>query len=272
MRRPSAAFRAIGDSRSVLPFRQRPIDNSVYVRFADLWATRAVEVFVRTDVISSMRGIADRAWPHEAIGLLAGRACRDVDGIYTIVDAVEPATSNECEATPGSVHLSASGFATLRRRLAHQHPALDPIGWYHSHPHSDAFYSSEDRTEQSTWADPYNVGIVVGERLGRSTVNVYTGPHAYRVAQITLNGTEPAASTRRSLEGRPDRVSTDRDGRPKIHPHLLLLALTLTVAVCFAIVVLLFLRDRFRYAQDVTSRSVSPALAPAHGEAEQERP
>lgn len=263
-----ATFRSVGLSRAQLPFRKRPADNPVYVRFADgVGETQAVEVFVKSDVIRSMREIADRAWPREAIGLLAGRACRDTDGTYSIIDVVEPATADECEATAGSVHLSGAGSAAVRLRLAHQYPALDPIGWYHSHPHSDAFFSSQDLTEQSTWPDAYNVGIVSGDRWGHRTLNIYTGPDADRVTRISPNGSEPAPTPRPTPPARTDLPPANggERARPTIGRTLLLVAFALTLVVCFAIVVRLLLSSSNQYAQGVSRSSPGRPIASPNG-------
>ena len=262
-------FRAVSHSYTTLPFRKRPTENPAYVRFADPdGETRAVEVFVKNDVIKSMRQIADRSWPDEAIGLLAGRACRDADGTYTIIDAVEAATADECEATPGSVHLSGPGSATIRERLARQHPTLDPDGWFHSHPYSDAFFSSQDLTEQATWPDPYNVGIVLGDRRGHRTLNIYTGPHAHRLTRIDANGTDPLPTPHPTASVRSGRPPVERRDRPRptIDRPLLRVAFALVVVVCFVLVVLLLLSSSNQYAQATAVDGTGRLIALPEGE------
>ena len=206
----AAVFRPVSNGRPTLPYRQRPLGNPNYLRFSSL-GSGSVEVFIELRTLAQIREVARAAWPNEAIGLLAGRACHDRVRTFTVVETVEAARPEESEATAGTVHLSAAGSAAVQRRLAHRAPALDPVGWFHSHPHSSAFFSGEDRLEQATWTEPHNVGIVAGRARGGggSTLAVYAGPQALlltRTPDSSIPPPDPVTVATTSADQAADRL------------------------------------------------------------------
>jgi len=265
-----APFRPVEQRRPALPYRLRPRGNPAYVRFGR-FEPGTVEVFVGLRALGMMREIAVSAWPDEAYGLLGGRACRDSDGMFTVVEAVEAARTGESKATGGSVHLSAAGLAALQQRLAYGYPALDPTGWFHSHTNSSAVFSGEDRHEQATWPDPHSVGIVAGrapDRIG-TTFGVYAGPEASLLTRI--GDLAPAADLRaRPIvmpmhnRVRPAREPLRGPRRPRA-PRVRLIGVALLLAI--VALTLLFLRLALRAPgsrPDQPGHPNSPAAA--HGE------
>ena len=236
------AFRPVGRQRPALPYRPRPAGNAAYVRFGGP-GVDGVEVFVSLRALRQMRAAAIDAWPDEAIGLLGGRACRDADGTFTVVETVEATRPGEALATPGSVHLSAAASAELRCRLAHRCPVMDTSGWFHSHVLSLAVFSREDRLEQSTWPDEHSVGIVAGlGGEGGTSFGVYTGPNAVR---LTRNDDASPPTIQRApvpvsvLQPHEDHRSTSRarrvlavESRP-LRIALVMLALAVLVLVAW---------------------------------------
>lgn len=174
-------FRPKSRSSLALLWRDRPLSNSRLVRFGSI--VNNFEVYLHNGVLIQTLEDCQRELPNETIGLLAGRTCQDADGLYTVVTAAEAALSNEIEASPAEVRISSTGYAQLRGRLETNHPVLEVVGWFHSHPLSQAILSNEDLVEQSTWTDNTNVALVVsliskGERFG-----MFHGPDAIPLFQ-----------------------------------------------------------------------------------------
>lgn len=199
--------------KTVALFRARPKDEAKWLRFG----RDPLEVYVRRTLENDLIRLLRSQDPRETIGLLAGRVCRDGKGIYTIVDAVEVATEHEIESTTGSVHISGSGHATLRKRLEREHPTLDIVGWWHTHPHYSAVFSAEDKREQSTWTGEGSVGIVVSGLSNGEILGVYGGSGAIRLTPRKVDGFfQPAFRSLEnpSLEILPIKVRPTSQGSP----------------------------------------------------------
>ncbi len=121
---------------------------------------------------------SQNAAPRETMGLLAGRACQDEYGSYTIIIAAEVAQSGEIEATETEVYISGQAYAQLRSQLEKNNPVLEILGWFHSHTSSSPILSDEDLIEQSTWTDHNNVAIVVSLISESEPFGVFHGPEA----------------------------------------------------------------------------------------------
>jgi len=135
--------------------------------------------YVHRDVLEFIKQEAQRAGDDETVGLLTGRICQDpVHGPYTLVMAADGAREGEFEATPSHVKLLTGGHAKVRHRLESAHPDREIIGWYHSHPHCAAQFSSVDIKEQVTWTDPNHIGIVYSGVDELEPFGFYRGPSA----------------------------------------------------------------------------------------------
>lgn len=159
-----------------LLFVARPAGDANFVAFAS--RRDGFEAYVHQRVLDAISREAAGAAPNETIGLLAGRVRRDEKGPYTLVLAAEGARADELKASPSHVHISAGGHSRVRRRLEESAHGLDIIGWYHSHPRFTPRFSSVDLTEQSTWADPNHIGIVISGLKQEKAFGVYRGPKA----------------------------------------------------------------------------------------------
>jgi proteasome lid subunit RPN8/RPN11 len=160
--------------------RPHPAEDGDFVAFHAMGD--GFRAYVHQDVLAYVERETRKAAPDEAIGLLAGRTCHDpAYGPYTLVMAADGARAEEVDAGPSHVHISAFGHASVRQRLEALHPDREIVGWYHSHPHFAAEFSHIDRAEQSTWANPNHVGIVVSGSEKNEPFGVYRGPGADRL-------------------------------------------------------------------------------------------
>lgn len=193
-RDPAAdAFRPHGRSNATLLVQPRPRHNSAYVVYGD--ALDAPEVHIHVRVTEDLRRATLDAVPNETIGVLLGRPCRDDYGIYVVVENAMTAAHGEYADTHGAVCISAVGWTTMHRRAAQRHPALEPIGWWHSHPRGMPRYSSVDLDGQGAYPPPHHVGIVIAaELLGDQPsdaeqhvdpLGVYVGPSGTRLGRRT---------------------------------------------------------------------------------------
>ena len=204
------AVRRRGRSNVTLLVQPRPRGNSSYVVYAD--SLDAPEVHLHVRLLEDLRRAALEALPDETIGALLGRPCRDDYGIYVVVENALTAEPGEHTASRSEARMTDAGHAALHGRAARQHPTLEPVGWWHSHPHGEPRYSAVDRLEQATCTRPYHVGIVVvadrldgapsGEAQDAGSLGVYVGPAATlleRRERLPATARSPATPT----AGRP---------------------------------------------------------------------
>ena len=193
--------------------RPRPKESSDFVVFAS--PTDGFGVYIHCGVLDFIERQSRRAAPNEAIGLLAGRICHDLERVpYTLVMAAEGAVSDEAEAGPGHVHISPDGRARVRRRLEAAHPDREIVGWYHSHPHHEPRFSSVDAKEQSAWSDPNQVGIVFSATERDEPFGVYRGPGAVRLSRRPDSQSAAAVQTAfTAKKAEIERVALERTQR-----------------------------------------------------------
>lgn len=146
-------------------------------------------VYLTQDAVMDLHIGTYQQIPSEAFGLLMGRVYIDDAGSFTVVERVFYA--RELEASPGHVQLSPEKIHELRLQATRKHPALDFVGWTHSHDRPSQ-YSNTDFQEQHTWDDPSHVGIltfmdgVIG--AGKTWAILYRGPTA-QLLPLVLDAT-----------------------------------------------------------------------------------
>ena len=181
-------FRPKRRSSLALLWRDRPISNPRFVRFVAI--AGIAEAYVQDYVLVQAFQHSEGAMPNETIGLLAGRTCQDATGPYTIITATEAPRSDEVESSPSEVRISSKGYAQLPERLGLNHPVLEVVGWFHSHPSSYPIPSNEDLVEQSTWTDASSVALIVSLVSKHERFGVFQGPDAIPLFQLTSPETE----------------------------------------------------------------------------------
>nr|WP_062337226.1 Mov34/MPN/PAD-1 family protein [Herbidospora sakaeratensis] len=150
------------------PFRPR----TAYAGHLRFTVDRHFSVYVAPAVAARLRRLAREAAPLETGGLLAGRAFRDDHGSYLLVTAM--AAAPPVAGGHSTFHLTPEGTENLRADLAAHDPNADVTGWWHSHL-APSSYSSVDRANQSMWANPAHVGLLVFAQ-GSPWAALYVGP------------------------------------------------------------------------------------------------
>jgi proteasome lid subunit RPN8/RPN11 len=190
-------------SRAILPSRPRELFAGAVGFGPD--PDDGFMLFVSADVAASLyRGTRARA-PREAIGMLMGRAFQDGQGSFTVVAGATYASW--VDAGPGHVKLSVAQMRALRREAQLRHPALDFVGWTHSHERPSE-YSEIDAEEQKTWDATHHVGILTFME-GPPWAVAYRGPDGRRLALTAPlhRGTRRVGDGYALGTGSPARVS-----------------------------------------------------------------
>jgi hypothetical protein len=169
--------------------KPRPRRHSAYVVYGD--ALDAPEVHIHVRVIEDIRRATLDGIPHETVGVLLGRPCRDDFGDYVIVENVLTAALGEQDGPPGAVRISAGGRTSLHRRGAERHPTLEPVGWWHSQPREMPRLNSLELDEYASNSRPHDVRILAAadllhdplSRPQMDPLGVYVGASATRLAR-----------------------------------------------------------------------------------------
>lgn len=107
---------------------------------------------IRTHSISNLRA--------ELGGILLGHAFRKGEQLFVEVKAAIPAQNDD----HGPVHFTftADAWRQIHHERETNYPHLDIVGWFHTHPGLNVFYSSDDVVVHSAaFTQPWHVGLVV---------------------------------------------------------------------------------------------------------------
>ena len=213
-----------------LPVRPRPRDGDWITHRADDGRT----VLLAPAVLAEVHRIEREHAPDETGGMLFGRFFADSEGPYAVVSFATGPEPGEVIGEVSTVQITASGAHAMAGRAQAERFEVDVVGWYHTHPLFEAYFSGTDRHEQGTWASALAVGLVVaGPGCRREPYKVYVGPDAaetrrppdsavpadVRRVERDPGGSEsasrvaPTAALRRALPPARVTVVTPRDGR-----------------------------------------------------------
>lgn len=158
-----------------LPVRPRPRGGDWITHRADDGRT----VLLAPSVLAEVRHIEREHAPDETGGMLFGRFFADSEGPYAVVSFATAPQPGEVIGEVSTVQITASGANAMAGRAQAERFEIDVVGWYHTHPLFEAYFSATDRHEQGTWASALAVGLVVaGPGCRREPYKVYVGPDA----------------------------------------------------------------------------------------------
>lgn len=164
-----------GKRKSSLPWSDRQLLRGMNQFGPD---TDGFVVFVTDEAQATLRQKTQQRAPSEAFGLLMGRVFEDSQGCYVVVTGAVYAT--QLQSSASHVQLTAREMDELRSEARRLEPAGDFIGWTHSHSVPSP-YSRTDESEQKTWVEPYNIGILTFME-GEPWASVYRGPQSRRLS------------------------------------------------------------------------------------------
>lgn len=161
--------------RAPYPLRDVP-DPSDFVEHATVDGRRA---FVARRVVREVEQLERRHRPDETAGLLFGRFFTDGEHDCVIVTDLVTPEPGEVVGTSSTVTITARGAEQMPVRARLRTPLADPVGWFHTHPRFEAFFSRTDEAEQQAWREPGSVGLVLsGLPAAARPYCVFVGPEA----------------------------------------------------------------------------------------------
>lgn len=119
-----------------------------------------VRVFVSQAALQQIDAHAQSDLDREVGGVLMGHLREGESHLSIEVLAALPAVSDD----HGPVHFTftADAWARIHEDRSDQYPDLQIVGWFHTHPDLDVFYSSDDVVVHSAaFVMPWQVGLVV---------------------------------------------------------------------------------------------------------------
>src|SRR5262249_51850728 len=125
----------------------------------------------------------------EICGVLAGEVCEDDDGLFVHVKAaVRGAAAKE-----GTVHVTYTQetWNAIHQAMERDHPRLEIVGWYHSHPGFGVEFSDMDLfIQKNFFAGPGRVGLVTDPLGGDVAVMANTDKGIEHLDRIWVDGRE----------------------------------------------------------------------------------
>jgi proteasome lid subunit RPN8/RPN11 len=124
------------------------------------------------ELVSEGSAAARRSRPIEASFLCLGRRAEDARGHYVIIEHLPLLALGDAATVPVPVH--------ARERARSLHPALDVVGWAHTHPGYGIFFSGPDKETCRDYGDDavnlvYDpLGSKVGVALGAEMMQTLT--------------------------------------------------------------------------------------------------
>lgn len=129
--------------------------------FKELRAADGSRTFLHRHVLRDAKSLTQRHRPNETGALLMGGTFTDGLHPYTVVTDIILPLPGEVIGTSATVEITAEGRRRMEVEGRLRDALASAVGWMHSHPIQQAFFSETDRTEQARWNSPASVGLVV---------------------------------------------------------------------------------------------------------------
>lgn len=192
---------------TALPLMRRAPDPT---RFIEHRTADGRGIFIAKSVLEDLAALERSEHPVETATLLFGGFFSDGENTCAIVTKLVLPEPGEVEGTPSTVTITAEGAEQMIERAWLHDPLLKPLGWGHTHPRFEAYFSGVDREEQSVWTEAASVGLVIsGLAEPRERYRVFVGPES-EPAEPTTAGTP--RSVRAAV---PEARGKDRPGEPR---------------------------------------------------------
>ena len=202
----AAQPRMTGRVRAVaLPLMRSAPDTGAYVEHRTADGRR---IFVARQVLRDLDDLERSYHPEETAGLLFGGYFSDGQNDIAVVTRLMVPQAGEVIGTPHTVTITAEGAERMIARAWRSDPTLKAVGWGHTHPCFEAFFSGTDRTEQRVWREPASVGLVVsGLERPQRRYCVFVGPDSTPAERLDV----PPAT---ALTYPPSTATGTADTRP----------------------------------------------------------
>lgn len=180
-----------GVRRTALPLLRGAPDPGRFVEHRTEDGRRA---FVAKSVLCALERLERLDHPIETACLLFGGFFSDGENPCAIVTKLVFPEPEEVIGTRSTVTITAEGAERMIVRAWREDPLLKPLGWGHTHPLFEAYFSHVDLEEQRVWKEPASVGIVIsGLEAPKARYRVFVGPESEPAKPVTAAIEEPAA-------------------------------------------------------------------------------
>ncbi len=177
LRRTSAPPRMSGGVRRTAQPLLRSAPNPA--KFTEHRTADGRRIYVAIDVIENLARLERAEHPVETACLLFGGFFSDGEHPCAIVTRLILPEPGEVIGSPSMVTITAEGSEQMVARAWLENPLLKPLGWGHTHPCFEAYFSHVDREEQRVWTEPASVGVVIsGLEAPRNRYQVFVGPES----------------------------------------------------------------------------------------------
>jgi proteasome lid subunit RPN8/RPN11 len=200
-------FNPPDSSKTDLKVEERSTKKPVFCNFPGPGGVKVpLRVAMTKDAYADITSHAASSLDAEICGVLAGTQCEDDDGPFLKVSA---AVRGEA-AKKGSTHVTFTHetWDVIHKAMEKDHPKLDIVGWYHSHPGFGVEFSEMDIFIQKNFfkADT-QVAFVVDPLGGQNAMCVDTKDGIKYIDKFWVDGREQKCQV-------PSRgkASTDQDG------------------------------------------------------------
>lgn len=150
-----------------LPHRAPPATDDGYLLHGRSPEAGQTRVIVGQKALRQLRAHSHSDLESEVGGALLGHAYRHKEKVYVEVKAALPARTDD--HGPNHFTFNADAWSHLHRDRAEQHPGLDIVGWFHTHPGLGVFYSADDVVVHSAaFVMPWHVGLVLDPVRGEA--------------------------------------------------------------------------------------------------------
>jgi proteasome lid subunit RPN8/RPN11 len=167
-------------------------DPSDYIEHLALDGRR---VFLARRVLRDLAHLERSEHPDETGGLLFGRYFSDGEHACTIVTELVVPQRGEVLGTPTTVTITAQAAERMIARAWQKDPLLTPVGWGHTHPRFEAYFSGTDRAEQRAWREPGSVGLVIsGLARAAESYRVFVGPESTPARRVRGHDVSPVSA------------------------------------------------------------------------------
>ncbi|RMH01315.1 MAG: hypothetical protein D6706_02050, partial [Chloroflexi bacterium] len=131
-----------------------------YIHHGQPATTDELIVLVSPEALRQIDNHSQQDLTQELGGGLLGTAYRHNGQVFVHITAALPVNSPD----HGPIHFTftADAWRQLQQERDAQYPALEIVGWFHTHPDLGVFYSSDDVVVHSAaFTLPWHVGLVV---------------------------------------------------------------------------------------------------------------
>jgi proteasome lid subunit RPN8/RPN11 len=161
-------------------------------RFVEHRTVDGRRIYVARKVIQDLAMLERKEHPVETACLLFGGFFDDGGTPCAVVTRLMLPEPGEVIGTPSMVTITAEGAEQMITRAWREDPLLKPLGWGHTHPCFEAYFSHVDREEQRIWTEPASVGLVIsGLEEPRNRYEVFVGPESEPAMRVGTGVAEP---------------------------------------------------------------------------------